>query len=80
MYMMVQRPDQDYSRAERKQWAFATTVWTAVVGFSFVAAALGAAFIARRIRNEFSERSLQNFAELITAESDVKKKEDNEPQ
>jgi len=52
----------------RKAWATRLAVFSAAAGFAFVGAAFGAVLILRRVRRDFAEQTLNNLAELLTAE------------
>lgn len=69
-------PDKSETLKVRKSYALKLTVYMAVVSFSLLGAAIGAILIARRTRREFAERSLENLAELITADVEAKPNRD----
>lgn len=59
--------------AVRKQFAMRLTIYFTVVSFSLLGAAFCATLILRRVRREYAQRSLENFADLLTAEIHEKK-------
>ncbi|MBA3725950.1 MAG: hypothetical protein H0W86_05750 [Armatimonadetes bacterium] len=60
-------PKQDAPIAARKAYALRLTIFFGVTSFSLLGAALGSALIARRIRRQFAEKALGNFANLLGA-------------
>ncbi|MGI8922535.1 MAG: hypothetical protein ACR2HJ_00610 [Fimbriimonadales bacterium] len=58
-------PKKDAPIAARKAYAVRLTMFFGVTSFSLLGAALGAALIARRVRQQFAEKALGNFANLL---------------
>jgi hypothetical protein len=56
----------------RKAYAIRLAVFFGAACASLLGAATGAMLIARRLRREFADRSLQNLADLLTAEVEGK--------
>ena len=58
-------PKKDAPIAARKAYALRLAIFFGVTSFSLLGAAFGAALIARRIRQQFAENALGNFASLL---------------
>lgn len=60
-------PKQDASQRELADYATRMVVYVTVVSVCWLGAAISAALLARRIRQEYADQSLKNLADLLTS-------------
>jgi hypothetical protein len=69
-------PPEDTPRREVATYAKRLLAYTTIVGVCVFGSALFAFFMLRRIRRDYAEEATQNLADLLTAEIQSKKKDE----
>lgn len=70
-------PKKNDSLKVRKEYALRLTIFFGAVSFVMLGAATAGYLMTRRIRDEFADRSLRNFATLITPAPKPKQDDDS---
>ncbi|HET6644682.1 MAG TPA: hypothetical protein VFG65_04205 [Fimbriimonadales bacterium] len=76
-FMVGAPPKKNDSLKVRKEYALRLTIFFGAVSVVMLGAATAGYFMTRRIRDEFADRSLRNFATLITPAPKPKQDDDS---